>query len=188
MDTLLDLEVDPSEAYNVVPGTHNVAGKSVIAAMDAKFAETNARIESLGAELRIQKWILGLLVALVGMLMTAVVALFLHLLSGYPAPSEATVATAVAEELEPRSARPRPIPKIPPSKLPTKMLRSRLLIRQSVADTRTLQIGLAARAWYRDPRCQRSVSGRTREADRDPAISAVRRGQVALQQWAWRPR
>ena len=126
MDTLLDLEVDPSEAYNTVQGTHNMAGKNVIAAMDARFVETNSKfvevnakfveinanfsetqamIKSLGAELRFVKWILGLLVALVGVLMTVVVALVLYLVPGDPAPTEVTVAAAVAEESDP-SARP----------------------------------------------------------------------------------
>lgn len=112
MDTLLDLEVDPREAYNTVQGTHNMAGKNVIAAMDARFVETNARfvetqamIKSLGAELRFLKWLLGLFVALVGLLITVVVALVLYLLPGDPAPSEVTVAAAVVEELDP-SARP----------------------------------------------------------------------------------
>ena len=134
MDTLLNLEVDPSEAYNTVQGTHNMAGKNVIAAMDARFVETNSKfvetnskfvevdarfvevnanfsetqamIKSLGAELRFQRWILGLLVALVGVLMTVVVALVLYLVPGDPAPIEVTVAAAVAEELDPSARLP----------------------------------------------------------------------------------
>ena len=113
MDALLDLEVDPREAYNVVQGTHNMAGKNVIAAMDARFvesnahfAETKAMIESLGAELRVQRWLLGILVAFVGMLMTVVVALVLYLLPGDPAPTKVTVETAVAEELDPSDRTP----------------------------------------------------------------------------------
>ena len=96
-----------------------MAGKNVIAAMDARFVEIDARfveinanfsetqamIKSLGAELRFVKWILGLLVALVGVLMTVVVALVLYLVPGDPAPTEVTVAAAVAEESDP-SARP----------------------------------------------------------------------------------
>ena len=85
-----------------------MAGKDVIAAMDARFAETNANfaetkamIESLGAELRIQRWLLGILVGFVGMLMTVVVALVLYLLPGDPAPTEVAVETAIAEELDP---------------------------------------------------------------------------------------
>ena len=122
MDTLLDLEVAPSEAYNTVQGTHNMAGKNVIAAMDARFVETNAKfvetnaritetnaritethamIASIGAELRTLKWICGLSLALSGVLMTVVVALILYLLPSDPAPSQATVATAVAEESNP---------------------------------------------------------------------------------------
>lgn len=108
----IDLEVGPTDAYDTVGGTHNMAGKDVIAAMDARFAETNARIseartesramfKSLRAELRVQRWLLGLLVAFVGMLMTVVVALVLYLLPGDPAPSKVTVETAVAEELDP---------------------------------------------------------------------------------------
>ena len=126
MDTLLDLEVAPSEAYNTVQGTHNMAGKNVIAAMDARFVETNAKfaetnakfvetnaritetnaritethamIASIGAELRTLKWICGLSLALSGALMTVVVALILYLLPSDPAPSQVPVATAVAEE------------------------------------------------------------------------------------------
>ena len=122
MDTLLDLEVDPGEAYNTVQGTHNMAGKNVIAAMDARFVQTNAKfvetnaritetnaritethamIASIGAELRTLKWICGLSLALSGALMTVVVALILYLLPGDPAPSKATVATAVAEDSNP---------------------------------------------------------------------------------------
>ena len=122
MNTPLALEVDPSEAYNTVQGTHNMAGKNVIAAMDARFAETNAKfvetnaritetnaritethsmIASIGAELRTLKWICGLSLALSGMLMTVMVALILYLLPGDLAPSKATVATAVAEESNP---------------------------------------------------------------------------------------
>ena len=136
MDTLLDLEVAPSEAYNTVQGTHNMAGKNVIAAMDARFVETNAKfaetnakfaetnakfvetnaritetnaritethamIASIGAELRTLKWICGLSLALSGMLLTVMVALILYLLPGDPAPSKATVATAVAEDSNP---------------------------------------------------------------------------------------
>ena len=89
-----------------------MAGKDVIAAMDARFAETNtnfaetkAMIETLGAELWIRRWLLGILVAFVGMLMTVVLALALYLLPGEPAPSKVTVETAVAEELDP-SVRP----------------------------------------------------------------------------------
>ena len=92
-----------------------MAGKNVIAAMDARFAETNAKfvetnaritethalIASIGAELRTLKWICGLSLALSGVLMTVVVALILYLLPGDPAPSKATVATAVAEESNP---------------------------------------------------------------------------------------
>ena len=129
MDTLLDLEVAPSEAYNTVQGTHNMAGKNVIAAMDARFVETNAKfvetnakisetnsritetnakvsetqsmIASIGAELRTLKWICGLSLALSGMLVTVVMALVLYLLPGDPAPSTAPVATEVAEESDP---------------------------------------------------------------------------------------
>ena len=122
MDTLLDLEVDPGEAYNTVQGTHNMAGKNVIAAMDARFVQTNAKfvetnaritetnaritethamIASIGAELRTLKWICGLSLALSGMLLTVMVALILYLLPGDPAPSKATVATAVAEDSNP---------------------------------------------------------------------------------------
>lgn len=85
-----------------------MAGKDVIAAMDARFAETNtnfaetrAMIESLGAELRIQRWLLGLLVAMVGMFMTVVVAIVLFLLPGRPAPTQVPVAVTVAEDLDP---------------------------------------------------------------------------------------
>ena len=129
MNTLLDLEVDPGEAYNTVQGTHNMAGKNVIAAMDARFVQTNAKfaetnakfvetnaritetnaritethamIASIGAELRTLKWICGLSLALSGMLLTVMVALILYLLPGDPAPSKATVATAVAEDSNP---------------------------------------------------------------------------------------
>ena len=129
MDTLFALEVDPSEAYNTVQGTHNMAGKNVIAAMDARFVETNAKfaetnakfvetnaritetnaritethamIASIGAELRTLKWICGLSLALSGVFMTVVMALILYLLPSDPAPSKATVATAVAEESNP---------------------------------------------------------------------------------------
>ena len=129
MNTLLDLEVDPGEAYNTVQGTHNMAGKNVIAAMDARFVQTNAKfaetnakfvetnaritetnaritethamIASIGAELRTLKWICGLSLALSGVLMTVVVALILYLLPSDPAPSQATVATAVAEDSNP---------------------------------------------------------------------------------------
>lgn len=89
-----------------------MVGKNVIATMYAKFAETNARItesgteaqaviESLRAELRIQRWLLGLLVALAGVFVTVVVVLVRYLLPGDPAPNQSTVATAVAEELDP---------------------------------------------------------------------------------------
>ena len=112
MDTLLDLEVDPSEAYNTVQGTHNMAGKNVIAAMDARFVEINANfseikamIKSLEAEVRLMNWLLGFSVAFVGTLITVVVALFLYRLPGDPAPTEVTVSAAVAEESDP-SARP----------------------------------------------------------------------------------
>ncbi len=115
MDTLLGLEVASSEAYNTVQGTHNMAGKNVIAAMDSRFVETNAKfvetnakfvethamIASIGAELRTLKWICGLSLALSGMLVTVVMGLVLYLLPGAPEPSNATVATAVAEELAP---------------------------------------------------------------------------------------
>ena len=108
MDMLLDLGVDPSQAYNTVQGTHNMAGKNVIAAMDARFVETNARITethamiaSIGAQLRTLKWICGLSLALSGMLVTVVVALVLYLLPGDPTPSKETAATAVAEEIDP---------------------------------------------------------------------------------------
>lgn len=111
MDTLIDLEVGPSEAYNTVQGTHTMAGKDVIAAMDAKFVETNAMLASIGAELRIRRWLLGLLVALVGMLVTVLVALVLYLLSGDPAPSQPTVVTAVAEEFDPPDCPPATDPK-----------------------------------------------------------------------------
>ena len=83
-----------------------MAGKDVIAAMDARFAETNARIENLGAELRIRRWLLGILVGFVGMLMTVVVALVLYLLPGDPAPTKVAVETAVAEELDPSAGPP----------------------------------------------------------------------------------
>ena len=90
-----------------------MAGKNVIAAMDAKFVETNAVLASIGAELRIQRWLLGLLVALVGMLVTVVVALVLYLLPGDPAPSQPTVVTAVAEELDPSDCPPATDPEEP---------------------------------------------------------------------------
>ena len=132
MDTLLDLEVPPSKAYNTVQGTHNMAGKNVIAAMEARFVETNAKfvetnaritetnakvsetnakvsetqamIASIGAELRTLKWICGLSLALSGMLVTVVMALVLYLLPGDRAPSKSAVATVVAEESEPAPA------------------------------------------------------------------------------------
>ena len=124
MDTLLGLEVAPSEAYNTVQGTHNMAGKNVIAAMDSRFVETNAKfvetnakfvethamIASIGAELRTLKWICGLSLALSGMLVTVVMGLVLYLLPGAPEPSNATVATAVAEELAPPARPPETDP------------------------------------------------------------------------------
>ena len=102
----IDLEVVPTDAYDTVGGTHNMAGKDVIAAMDAKFAETNARFENLRAELRIRRWLLGILVGFVAMLMTVVVALVLYLLPGDPAPTEVAVETAIAEELDPSAGPP----------------------------------------------------------------------------------
>ena len=120
METLLDLEVAPGVAYNTVQGVHNMAGRNVIAAMDARFVETNAKfvetnaritethamIASIGAELRTLKWICGLSLALSGMLMTVMVALVLYLLPGDPAPSEEAVATAITEELSPSTRTP----------------------------------------------------------------------------------
>ena len=103
-----------------------MAGKNVIAAMEARFVETNAKfvetnaritetnakvsetqamIASIGAELRTLKWICGLSLALSGMLVTVVMALVLYLLPGDRAPCKSAVATAVAEESEP-AARP----------------------------------------------------------------------------------
>ena len=133
VDTLLDLGVDHSEAYNTVQGTHNMAGKNVIAAMDARFVEIDARfveidarfveidarfveinanfseikamIKSLEAEVRLMNWLLGFSVAFVGTLITVVVALFLYRLPGDPAPTEVTVSAVVAVESDP-SARP----------------------------------------------------------------------------------
>lgn len=85
--------------------------------MDAKFAETNARIseartesramfKSLRTELRVRRWLLGILVGFVGTLMTVVVALVLYLLPGDPAPTKVAVETAVAEELDPSAGPP----------------------------------------------------------------------------------
>ena len=117
MDTLLGLGVGPSEAYNTVQGTHNMAGKNVIAAMDSRFVETNAKfvethamIASIGAELRTLKWICGLSLALSGMLVTVVMGLVLYLLPGDPAPTKAPVATAVAEEVYPPARPPETDP------------------------------------------------------------------------------
>ena len=94
-----------------------MAGKNVIAAMDARFVETNAKfvethamIASIGAQLRTLKWICGLSLALSGMLVTVVVALVLYLLPGEPAPSKETVATAVAEEFDPPARPPETDP------------------------------------------------------------------------------
>ena len=84
-----------------------MAGKNVIAAMDARFDETNAKfvethamIASIGAQLRTLKWICGLSLALSGMLVTVVVAFVLYLLPSDPAPSKDTVATVVTEEVD----------------------------------------------------------------------------------------
>ena len=95
-----------------------MAGQNVIAAMRAmsaetnaniekkaaetyaKVAETNAKIDGYGVRLRALTWIVGLLVALVGMILAVLVAVVLYALSDGSAPVEASVATAVAEEPE----------------------------------------------------------------------------------------
>lgn len=99
-----------------------MAGKNVIAAMDAKSVETNARItenaaeaqailKSLDTELRIIKWMLGILLAMGGMLVSVLLGILLYLLPRNPAPIKVTVATAVVEALDDRVRPPRQIPK-----------------------------------------------------------------------------
>lgn len=73
--------------------------------MEAKSVETKAGIteaqailKSLGTELRIIKWMLLILLALVGMLVPVLLGILLYLLPRNPAPIKVTVATAVVEE------------------------------------------------------------------------------------------
>ena len=130
MNLLTDLEVDPREAYNTVQGVQNMAGQDVIAALEAKsvetnaqFAKTNARVtenaaearamfKSLGTELRIIKWMLGILLAMGGVLGSVVVGVLLYLLPSDPAPIEEPVATAVVEELDDPADPPTTDPKV----------------------------------------------------------------------------
>lgn len=99
-----------------------MAGKNVIAAMDAKSVETNARItenaaearamfKSLGTELRIIKWMLLILLALVGMLVPVLLGILLYLLPRNPALIKVSAASAVVEALDDRVRPPRQIPK-----------------------------------------------------------------------------
>ena len=100
-----------------------MAGKNVIAAMDAKSVETNARItenaaearamfKSLGTELRIIKWMLGILLTMGGVLVSVVVGVLLYLLPREPAPIEVPVATAVVEEFEDPAGPPATDPEV----------------------------------------------------------------------------
>lgn len=86
-----------------------MAGKNVIAALDAKSVETNLRIteaqamlKSLGTELRTIKWMLGILLALVGMLVPVLLGILLYLLPRDPAPIKLSATTAVVEALDHR--------------------------------------------------------------------------------------
>lgn len=86
-----------------------MAGKNVIAALEAKSVETDARIteaqamlKSLGTELRTIKWMLGILLALIGMLVPVLLGILLYLLPRNPAPIKVSAATAVVEALDHR--------------------------------------------------------------------------------------
>ena len=107
-----------------------MAGKNVIAAMEAKsvetnaqFAQTNARVtevvaeapamfKSLGTELRIIKWMLGILLAMGGMLVSVLLGILLYLLPRNPALIKVSAATAVVEELDDPAGPPTTDPKV----------------------------------------------------------------------------
>lgn len=90
----------------------NAASSPLLGMAASVCAEARAMFKSLGTELRIIKWMLGILLAMGGVLGSVVVGVLLYLLPSDPAPIEEPVATAVVEELDDPADPPTTDPKV----------------------------------------------------------------------------
>ena len=49
-------DLSPGDAYNALEGLRNMAGRNVIAALEAH----NAKLDAMRSELNVQRWLMGL--------------------------------------------------------------------------------------------------------------------------------